>query len=65
MELNEGKMGISPPVVPMIREETVIREIIHGMVGFPGSRTILSPLANMFLVITIKIICSDHKKKPP
>lgn len=47
-ELHEGKLGISSPVVPMIREVVVIGEIRHGIVGFPRNTIIPSPLANMF-----------------
>lgn len=64
VELNEGKMGISPPSVPLIRKESVHGKIRNGRVKFPGNKTIPSPLANVFVVIIGKIICSDHKKQP-
>lgn len=65
MALNEGKMEISYPVVPVIKLETDTADIRHGVVGLKGDRTIPSPLAHMFYVMSIKIICSDHKKQPP
>lgn len=61
MELNEGKMGISSPAVPLIREDTVTGAIRDEM-GFLGNGTIPSPLAYMFLVVNTRIICSGHKK---
>lgn len=55
MKLNEGKMVIFPSIVRMTREETVIGEIRHGMVEFPGNRTIPS-LVIIFSVRSVKII---------
>lgn len=64
MKLNESKMVFFPSIVPMTREETVTGEIRHGMVEFPGNRTIPS-LVNIFSVRSVKIIWSGHNKQPP
>lgn len=64
MKLNEGQMIVFLFIVPMTREETVTGEIRHGMVEFPGNRTIPS-LVNIFSVTSFKIIWSGHRKQPP
>lgn len=57
MELNERKMGISFPAVPLIRKDSVTGEIRHETVGFSGNGIIPSPLAVTFLFVNTRIIC--------
>lgn len=64
MELNKSKIGILSPVVPLFRKNTLTGEIRHGMVAFPGNGAIPSSLTCMFSYMSIKIICSGHKKQP-